>query len=364
MPGSYVWSDSPIWKRELDEQGQITQIQDYLYLWSEQMRYLMRNLDESNFNASGVRRLMEPIYLDIEKESENLSNKLRITAEGLTAEISSLSGQLSMMATAEELRLAIEGVEGQITQIDANIKGITLSVTNGDIGSTFSMTYNGVTITSPTITMDGLVRFTDLDGTDPDPTRVTTISGDLITTGTIDASVVTVDNLSADNIVTGKLSADFLEGGEIWGIDHYSVGDDHTPGNGFKMYNSEVEETIGGIRYQYESGQGVVADKLYLYTEQFTYGGDTYYPSIKLDSAGRISIEASDDHKGFVYVYSAGVLDYDSQGDDGKTGITLRTETYYDQNHNDVSAWIAIQSGDTVYHFRPDGIYMNGTQVI
>lgn len=346
MPGNYVWADSPVWQRELSEQEQITQIQDYLFIWAEQMRYVLRNLDDENFNDAGLRKITAPVYLELEKESEELTNRIAITAEGLTAQISSVSSQLSAKVDSSTFTLAIEGVEGQITTvsssvsglttrvsnaegsistIDQNIKGITFSVSNGQSSSTLSMTYNGTTITAPAIQILGMVTFTDLS----------TSGGSTVIDGR--------------NISTGYIE----------GIDYYSLGNRAYDGNGFKFVNTGPHEEIGGINYKYFSDDGVFRDKIYIYTEEYEgasgSGTETYYPSIKMTSAGRISMEATG---GLVYIEGSGLA-----ADDG--GVTIRTPYQEDAWGDEDSGWIRLQSGNgVVFSVRPDGIYRSNTKVL
>lgn len=356
MPGTYVWADSPIWQRELTEQAQITQIQDYLYLWAEQMRYVLRNLDESNFNEAGLRKITEPLYISLEKQSEELTNRIAITAEGLTAEIGSLSSQLSLKADASAVQLAIQGVEGQITTLSASVGGLSTRVTNaeGNI-STLTQTANGLStrvtnaegnITTLTQTVNGLT----ISASNGQSSSTLTLSAGSTTLSSANIQIlgmVTFSNLSTAGQTT--INGDNITTGEIWGINFYSVYRGNNRSNGFKLWEPSAEATAGGIRYQYESADGDYGDKLYLYTESFYYNGRTYYPSIKLDSVGRVSIEANDSSHGYIYLFANG------DGGDGYTAISLRTGHW--------STRIAFQCGDGgIMTVREDGIYWNNTR--
>ena len=87
--------------------------------------------------------------------------------------------------SSSEILLQVEGIakdlEGQISSISVKLDSITLSVSNGSTSSTISLKAGGVTISSETIQMDGLVTFTGLSS------GTTTINGACIKTGQIDA---------------------------------------------------------------------------------------------------------------------------------------------------------------------------------
>lgn len=87
--------------------------------------------------------------------------------------------------SASEILLQVEGIaedlEGQISSVSVKLDSITLSVSNGPTSSTIFLKAGGVTISSETIQMDGLVTFTGLSS------GTTTINGACIKTGQIDA---------------------------------------------------------------------------------------------------------------------------------------------------------------------------------
>lgn len=355
MPGNYVWADSPVWQRELSEQEQITQIQDYLFIWAEQMRYVLRNLDDENFNDAGLRKITAPVYLELEKESEELTNRIAITAEGIEAQISSVSSQLALKADSSAVTLAIQGVEGQITTVSSSVSGLTTRVSNAE-GSitTLSQTVNGLTISAS-------------NGSDSSTLSLKSGSTTLSSTTVQITGMVTFSNLSTEgqttingsNITTGVIDADLITAGSISGIDYYSLGNRAYDGNGFKFVNTGPHEEIGGINYKYFSGDGVFRDKIYIYTEEYEgasgSGTETYYPSIKMTSAGRISMEATG---GLVYIEGSGLA-----ADDG--GVTIRTPYQEDAWGDEDSGWIRLQSGNgVVFSVRPDGIYRSNTKVL
>lgn len=128
----------------------------------------------------------------ISKTSEEILLKVENELEGLS---SSFSVQL------QKIQSQVTGLNGQVSSITQKVDNITLSVSNGSTSSSISLSVGGVTVSSQTIQMNGLVTFTGLaKGT-------TTIDGACIKTGTIEASRIDTDSLyvNAANI-TGSLT--------------------------------------------------------------------------------------------------------------------------------------------------------------
>ena len=128
----------------------------------------------------------------ISKTSEEILLKVENELEGLS---SSFSVQL------QKIQSQVTGLNGQVSSITQKVDNITLSVSNGSTSSSISLSVGGVTVSSQTIQMNGLVTFTGLaNGT-------TTIDGACIKTGTIEASRIDTDSLyvNAANI-TGSLT--------------------------------------------------------------------------------------------------------------------------------------------------------------
>ena len=128
----------------------------------------------------------------ISKTSEEILLKVENELEGLS---SSFSVQL------QQIQSQVTGLNGQVSSITQKVDNITLSVSNGSTSSSISLSVGGVTVSSQTIQMNGLVTFTGLaNGT-------TTIDGACIKTGIIEASRIDTDSLyvNAANI-TGSLT--------------------------------------------------------------------------------------------------------------------------------------------------------------
>ena len=114
-------------------------------------------------------------------------------------ELEGLSSSFSVQL--QQIQSQVTGLNGQVSSITQKVDNITLSVSNGSTSSSISLSVGGVTVSSQTIQMNGLVTFTGLaNGT-------TTIDGACIKTGTIEASRIDTDSLyvNAANI-TGSLT--------------------------------------------------------------------------------------------------------------------------------------------------------------
>ena len=142
----------------------------------------------------------------ISKTSEEILLQVENELEGLS---SSFSVQL------QQIQSQVTGLNGQVSSITQKVDNITLSVSNGSTSSSISLSVGGVTVSSQTIQMNGLVTFTGLaNGT-------TTIDGACIKTGTIEASRIDTDSLyvNAANItgslVIGQLPDDVATTGDI-----------------------------------------------------------------------------------------------------------------------------------------------------
>lgn len=162
------------------------------------------------------------------------ANRVDLSSYSTTAEITNMMGGIALTVksttsgnnTISTIGLnngsATISVTGTTATQAANIaadaiNGISMSVVNGSSSSTLTLTANGTTLSSKTITFSGMVTFTDLS-----TPGYTTISGSNIKTGTIDASLVNVTNLNASNITSGKISASRIDTSSLYVTTVYS----------------------------------------------------------------------------------------------------------------------------------------------
>ena len=147
-----------------------------------------------NEKIAHVRQTVDEFLIEYANFKEDTSAKFQLTSESIQSEVTRATGAESALST----------------QIQQTAESISLTVTNGESSSSFVLKLGQATLSSGSITFNGMVTFNDLS-----TSGSTTINGDNITTGTIDASQVTVSNLNASNITTGNLSADRITTGTM-----------------------------------------------------------------------------------------------------------------------------------------------------
>ena len=264
----------------------VDQISNYLYMLIEQLRYSMANFGRENFNQnefeSIAKIITEPVYLQLEDENRKISSCLEATAGELTLKIEGISDLVDQtgksitsisagldaistrMSTAEgnyskllqsvgEISSTVGSYDQSISKIRQSVESISLEVTNLGGSSVISLARDGVLVQSQTITLTGVVRFEDLMGI-----GTTAINGSNITTGTIK------------------------------GVTYYAAG----LGESFVVTDHSYSHAVGGIRYDFVDADGLYADKMYLYTSTYFDGYSIWYPSVKIESVGNISVEA------------------------------------------------------------------------
>lgn len=356
MPSSFLALDTqfPTFTDSDSTKAKIDKIMSHLYLLQESLRYTLRNLDSSNFNDTAMGEITEPIYAQIEHSAEGLRAELAFDASGLELAVSSLETQLgikldsssfsvyaqetddkiaALQLTADsfetfisdggaysQLQQRVEGITlsaisdgaGTILKLsngaDESSVGITLSVTDGSVGSVLHLGIGNTTLVSDEIVMAGAVTFADLEGS-----GTTVINGSNITTGEISA----VNFVAAGGTTSAQESK-------------------------FIVRDMGADVDVGGIGYQYVSADDEFGDKLYLYTEDFVLRGTRYYPSVKVSSVGRVSIEADNNVHGLVYISGGG------------EGVTI---------HSSYGA-IRIQESGTIWMFQDGKLYKDGVEVL
>ena len=323
-------------KKELPQR--VEDMESYLYQLLEQLRYSFGNLDRSNFNDAGFDEISgiisQPIIAEI-KGIDGQLTEITATSAALTTRVEDAEGNITALyqfadeitqkvedaegnittltATAEGLNTRVTNAEGSITSLTQTVNSISLGVSNGSESSTISLYRNGVQVSSQSIRFSGMVTFTELydqgyvTGNDLYNAGSTTINGGNITTGTIRA---------VDYVAVGKP-----------GDDEYSV---------FCVENSNGY-TVGHIGYDFTGGR----DYLWIRTLGYLNGwGEIIYPALKIESASRISIEASDASEAFIYIQSAANMTISAGG------------------------VIDIMQGGTTWEFRSGNLYKGGTKVL
>lgn len=158
MPGNFLTADTgfPTLTKEQSTEEKFGQIQSYLYLLLEQLRYSMGNLDKNNFNEAGLQEIAgiitSPVYVQL-NNTEGQITALQITAEGIASRVSSAEGAVSALQqtagllsskitsaqgdislltqTANSLSSRLTDAEGSVSSLTQTVNSFSLSVTNG-----------------------------------------------------------------------------------------------------------------------------------------------------------------------------------------------------------------------------------------
>lgn len=123
-----------------DLRGTVKRLHDYAIALSEQLRFLLANLDEDNVPALTV------LHEQMGDAMGNLA-ELRLTAEGILGRVENAEGGLStLQQTAEGLASRVENAEGGLSAVTQTADGLSARVRSaeGDL-STLRQTANGLT---------------------------------------------------------------------------------------------------------------------------------------------------------------------------------------------------------------------------
>lgn len=109
----------------------LAEVEDYLYLVSEQLSYTMRNLDARNFNPTGLSEITEPVYAHIADTAGTLRTEIEATAGRVLAEV----------AAGYETKTAAAGIlMSAEAYTDAAVGNLTLYVNDSRGRSSISLT--------------------------------------------------------------------------------------------------------------------------------------------------------------------------------------------------------------------------------
>ena len=127
MPANWLYMDSkfPDFNGDISTEEKLNQLQNYLYMLVEQMRYTTQNLDTTNMNQTALNSweeaITKPLYLMLEGEGERLT-QLSVTADGLTALVQSQQQQVQEVKDAQEdAQNALEGLDQSVQEISSRV---------------------------------------------------------------------------------------------------------------------------------------------------------------------------------------------------------------------------------------------------
>ena len=128
MPANWLYMDAkfPDFDGDISTEDKLAQVQNYLYLLVEQMRYTMQNLDTTNLNQTALNvweeAITKPLYLLLEGEGERLT-QLSVTADGLTALVQSQQQQVQEVKDAQsDTQETVEGLEESLAQVSSRVE--------------------------------------------------------------------------------------------------------------------------------------------------------------------------------------------------------------------------------------------------
>lgn len=155
MPSNWLYVDSqfPNFNGDETTEEKLAQLQNYLYLLVEQMRYTTQNLDTTNVNQNALNQwenaLTRPIYAQIEGEGERIT-QLSVTANGLKAMVQgqqesiqqledSAQGQIQVIQEVQQalgeqggmitdIQGTVTSQKQQLSQLELTAQGLTASV--------------------------------------------------------------------------------------------------------------------------------------------------------------------------------------------------------------------------------------------
>ena len=98
------------------------ELEDCLYLVSEQLRYVLQNLDEHNFNAAGLSRITEPVYARITDAEGLLRTEIAASAGTVMAQVAATyETQTAAAQLLSDAKVYADGAVGTLSaQVAAN----------------------------------------------------------------------------------------------------------------------------------------------------------------------------------------------------------------------------------------------------
>ena len=271
-----------------DPARDIKSLSNHVFMLEEKLRYTLRNLDVTNFNDLGLARYengrlqvyakaveiqTEKLRVEFGKETDEIHATISATAEKLSAEIEDVEGNYTTLkatvngiqSTVGSHTTSINGLQSQITQTANKISAVVSAVddssgnvTAASIVAAINGAGSSVKISADHIVLSGVITAEDLSGS-----GTTVINGDNILTGTIQG----INFVAKGDIVKDSISNSFV-------------------------VNHPLGYQVGKIGYTWVLESDYTrSPKLYLMTEEYWDGNETYRPALKLKGAGGVSIE-------------------------------------------------------------------------
>lgn len=331
-----------------DPQQDVKVMYNYVMQLTEELRYALNNIGISNLNDKELARYENGRLSVFANEIELHTNELRLEfgtmTDQLRDDIGSMEAELYGAIEASASGLRVEFAE-DLKLIDEELGEVADKVTTLELSAGGLKLYVDEMLGSFGVSLDNMGD--EIDGLDADlAAKYASLSSlisaeagriDLIVQGigrdgTVDAASIMLAinadgsevKISGDKIVfegdasfvtKGELkdgetviSGNNVKTGEIRGAKFVALGNDSGKiGTAFVAENWHGQE-IGYIGYQYYDVDEEYRDKLWLRTDSYNimisenpYEIETFYPSIKLEAAGGVSIHSKSGHGIFLY---------------------------------------------------------------
>lgn len=224
-----------------DPEQDIKTLSNHVFQLEENLRYMLRNLDVTNFNDLGLARYENGRLQVYAKEVALQTEKLRVEFGKETDDI-----YAAISATAEELLAEIESVDGSYSKLSQTVSGIQTTVSGQ--AKTISSHANSINSLQSQITQTANEIAAVVSAVDDSSGYVTAASIVAAINKTSGSSMVKIEAdhiemtgtttfvsasdlstygrtvINAGNIQTGTISADFISGGVLSGVRVESIG--------------------------------------------------------------------------------------------------------------------------------------------
>lgn len=254
----------------------------------------------------------------------NSTSVLKQTADTLSQTIRDSNNNLSrMQQTVSGLNSTVENVNGDISRLQQNVNGISASVAGKLSQSDISVTSDGITLGSKTITGNNLVEAINSSVTVSHrgvsiAANTTRIRGELIVDGTITgkaikAGTIDTDKLNVEDVQAGLITANLLQAyyGRVGGFQFAK------DGNG----NSWITSIGNG----HDVGMGIRYDKT-VHASFFANWGDKWYThkpeAWVVHSDGTMYCGGSVEMRNGLNIYKGGLIVHDG-GSSFRDGMSV-----------------------------------------
>lgn len=141
---SLLASAMPTFTKKDTVEAKVDALADYQVQLLDYLRYTLSNLDEDNFNATGLKQIMDPVLLEV-KDLSGKYTALSVTADGLKTtvegyedtvegyakEVSEFSQTVSgFSAKVESYEKDVEWYAGQVSSFEQTVGGFRTTVSN------------------------------------------------------------------------------------------------------------------------------------------------------------------------------------------------------------------------------------------